>query len=53
MAHLTRPGAQQLRRAAKTHLRGIRTHFTGRLSESQLHQIADGLETITGIHQPH
>lgn len=53
MAHLTRAGAQHLRRAAKTHLRGIRQHFTGRLSETQLHHVADGLEAITGPHQPH
>lgn len=53
MAHLTEAGARHLRRAAKTHLRGIREHFTGRLSETQLRQVADGLETITGAHQPH
>lgn len=53
MAHLTEAGAQHLRRAAKTHLRGIREHFTGRLSETQLRHVADGLETITGAHQPH
>lgn len=53
MAHLTEAGARHLRRAAKTHLRGIREHFTGRLSETQLRHVADGLETITGAHQPH
>ena len=53
MAHLTAAGAQHLRRAAQTHLRGIREHFTGRLSETQLRDVANGLETITGAHQPH
>ena len=53
MAHLTEAGAQHLRRAAQTHLRGIREHFTGRLSETQLHDVANGLETITGAHEPH
>jgi DNA-binding MarR family transcriptional regulator len=53
MAHLTQAGVQHLRTAAKTHLRGIREHFTGRLTETQLRQIADGLEMITGAHQPH
>ena len=53
MAHLTSAGAQHLRRAARTHLRGIREHFTGRLSETQLRDVANGLETITGAHEPH
>lgn len=53
LAHLTRAGAEHLSRAAKTHLRGIREHFTSRLSETQLHQVADGLEAITGPHQQH
>ena len=53
MAHLTKAGAQHLRRAARTHLRGIRQHFTGRLTDTQLQDIAEGLETITGAHQPH
>ena len=53
MAHLAEAGAQRLRRAAQTHLRGIREHFTGRLNETQLRNVANGLETITGAHQPH
>jgi len=53
MAHLTEAGGQHLRRPAQTHLRGIREHFTGRLNETQLRNVANGLETITGAHQPH
>lgn len=53
MAHLTPAGTQGLRRAATTHLRGIRQHFTGRLDESQLLGVAEGLEAITGPHVPH
>jgi DNA-binding MarR family transcriptional regulator len=53
LAMLTEEGTRRLRLAAKTHLRGIRQHFTGRLSERQLLQIANALEVITGPHQPH
>ncbi len=53
MAHLTEAGARHLRRAARTHLRGIREHFTGRLTATQLHHVADGLEAIAGAHRPH
>lgn len=53
LASLTEAGLRQLRRAARTHLRGIREHFTGRLSETQLRSITTGLETITGPHVPH
>jgi DNA-binding MarR family transcriptional regulator len=53
LACLTEEGLRQLRRAARTHLRGIREHFTGRLSETQLGTVAAGLETITGPHRPH
>src|SRR5918996_5072830 len=35
LASLTEAGLRQLRLAARTHLRGIREHFTGRLSETQ------------------
>jgi DNA-binding MarR family transcriptional regulator len=52
-ARLTDQGRQVLRRAAKTHLRGIRHHFTGRLSETQLRNVASALEAITGPHEPH
>ena len=53
LAHLTDQGRQILRRAARTHLRGIRAHFTGRLSEAQLRSVATALEVISGPHQPH
>jgi DNA-binding MarR family transcriptional regulator len=53
MAQLTDRGRQVLRRAAKTHLRGIREHFTGRLSEGQLRALASALEVIAGSHEPH
>jgi DNA-binding MarR family transcriptional regulator len=53
LACLTDRGWQLLRRAAKTHLRGIREHFTERLSQTQLRNVASGLEVITGPHRPH
>jgi DNA-binding MarR family transcriptional regulator len=53
LACLTDEGLKQLRRAARTHLRGIREHFTGRLGEGKLRDVASGLETITGPHAPH
>lgn len=53
LAELTERGRRTLRKAAGTHLRGIREHFTGLLSESQLRNVASGLETITGPHIPH
>ena len=53
LARLTPSGRRLVRRAARTHLRGIREHFTGRLSELQLRHVAEGLEVITGPHRPH
>jgi DNA-binding MarR family transcriptional regulator len=53
LARLTETGRQQLRAAARTHLRGIREHYTGRLTDRQLRDVADGLEAITGPHVPH
>jgi DNA-binding MarR family transcriptional regulator len=53
LARLTGRGRERLRRAARTHLQGIREHFTGRLSEAQLRNVASALETITGPHEPH
>jgi DNA-binding MarR family transcriptional regulator len=53
LACLTNEGLRHVRRAARTHLRGIREHFTGHLTETQLRNIASGLETITGPHVPH
>jgi DNA-binding MarR family transcriptional regulator len=53
LACLTDEGLRRLRKAAKTHLRGIREHFTGQLSEVQLRNVAAGLERIAGPHAPH
>jgi DNA-binding MarR family transcriptional regulator len=53
LARLTDRGRQVLRGAARTHLRGIRQHFTGRLSEAQLRNLASALEVIAGPHEPH
>jgi DNA-binding MarR family transcriptional regulator len=53
LARLTDTGLRQLRLAARTHLRGIREHFTGRLSTAQLRNLASALETIAGPHHPH
>jgi DNA-binding MarR family transcriptional regulator len=53
LARLTVRGRQVVRQAARTHLRGIREHFTDRLSEAQLRNVASALETITGPHRPH
>jgi len=53
MATLTPEGRRLVRAAAMTHLRGIREHFTGRLSRRQLGEVASALETIAGPHGPH
>ena len=53
MAVLTDPGRNILRRAAGTHVRGIRQHFSGRLSGKQLRGVASALEMIVGRHEPH
>jgi DNA-binding MarR family transcriptional regulator len=53
LVRLSPRGRELIRRAAKTHLRGIREHFTGRLTETQLRNVASALETITGPHKPH
>lgn len=53
LAQLTDKGRSVLRQAARTHLRGIREHYTGQLSQVQLRNIASALETIAGPHQPH
>lgn len=52
-AQLTPEGLKRVRAAARTHLRGIREHFTGRLTEEQLRGVAAGLQVITGPHVPH
>ena len=53
LASLTPAGLKLVRGAAPTHLVGIRDHFTGRLTEAQLEQVASALETIAGPHVPH
>lgn len=52
-ARLTDAGREKVRKAARTHLRGIREHFTGRLSDAQLRAVASALQVITGPHVPH
>jgi DNA-binding MarR family transcriptional regulator len=53
LARLTDAGLRQLRSAARTHLRGIREHFTGMLTGTQLRNLASALEAIVGPHHPH
>jgi DNA-binding MarR family transcriptional regulator len=53
LASVSDEGLRVIRRAAITHLRGIRRHFTGRLTERELANVAAGLESVTGPHQPH
>jgi len=52
-ASLTEAGRKRLRAAARTHLRGIREHFTGQLTDAQLRDVAAALEVISGPHEPH
>ena len=53
LATLTPAGVRLIRTAARTHLRGIREHFTGRLSRRQMVEVASALEAIAGPHAPH
>jgi DNA-binding MarR family transcriptional regulator len=53
LATLTDAGLRRIRAASRSHLRGIREHFSGRLSASQLRAVASALETIVGPHVPH
>lgn len=53
LATLTPDGLRLVRTAARTHLRGIREHFTRRLTRRQLEQVASALEAIAGTHAPH
>lgn len=52
-AVLTGAGLARVRRASRTHLDGIRRHFTSQLSDEQLNQVAAALQQITGPHVPH
>jgi DNA-binding MarR family transcriptional regulator len=53
LASLTDQGLRTIRIAARTHVRGIKEHFTGLLSEGQLKDVAIVLESIVGPHEPH
>ena len=53
LASLTDAGLGALRNASRTHLRGVRDHFTGKLRAEQLRTLADTLERVTGPHAPH
>ena len=53
IASITPAGRARLRRAAVTHLRGVREQFTGRLTTEQLGAVADGLEVVIGPHDAH
>jgi DNA-binding MarR family transcriptional regulator len=53
VARLTDVGRRRLRAAARTHLRGVREHFTGQLSASQLRSVAVTLEVVSGPHTRH
>lgn len=53
LACLTDTGLRRLKMAARTHLRGIRQHFTGRLTETHLRNVASALERVSGPHAPH
>src|SRR5256885_3408056 len=52
-AALTERGRDKVKKAAQTHLRGIREHFTSRLSDPQLRAVASALQVITGPHVRH
>lgn len=53
LASLTAEGLRTARAAARTHLRGIKEHFTGKLSGADLDAVASALEVIAGPHEPH
>lgn len=53
VARLTPIGRQRLRRAAVTHLRGVRERFASRLTDDDLEAVTLALEKISGAHQPH
>ncbi len=53
LARLTRKGRAKAKRAAQTHLRGIREHFTGKLTEEQMRNVEGALQVICGPHVPH
>lgn len=48
-AALTEKGAERLRRAAPVHVRGIREHFSRRLSRAELEQLSSLLGRLEGL----
>lgn len=53
LATLTDEGLRLIRAASRTHVRGIREHFSGQLSGPELRAVASALERIVGPHVPH
>ena len=51
-AVLTKGGRAELKRASAVHVRGIKQHFTDRLSDSQLRDVAEGLEAVGSLDAP-
>ena len=52
LAVVTKEGRTQLRRASKIHIRGIREHFTDKLTPTQLEQLSSILETVGSVDAP-
>ena len=52
LAVLTKEGRTQLRRASKVHIRGIREHFTEKLTPAQLEQLSTLLEAVGSVDAP-
>lgn len=50
LAERTEAGLERLRDATPVHLRGVREHFSGHLTEAQLKVLAEAMEAITGGH---
>ena len=48
LAHLTDKGVDRFRKAAPTHVRAIKDHFTSKLGNSHLEQVTDALQLIIG-----
>jgi hypothetical protein len=48
---LTDAGYERLRGASGTHLRGVLEHGTGRLDDTEAHELADLLARIADDHQ--
>jgi len=51
-AILTAAGRARVRRASPLHLRGVREHFAGRLSPTQLEELASALEPLATDRNP-